>query len=356
MKKLLVKWLEREKIFEHPIVVVRGVDDASHSSGDIDVLVERGRNNSACAQLSRFLLGKGWRVIAFRELDYLSSLVVVDSNGLEAGAVKIDFFSGLGWYGIQFRGFSSDQFFDADYEIQQAAVTLAHKITYAGVLVERDVRRVTPYIKEASELLNLEWNIVESALTAQRVSVCSKWKVRFRSSGYPTWLLPWWFITVSVLAGRARFFPIRSSGFLLSTASAPENDKALLDRLEKLYSSSGDSMQPIFRSSFLSRLGSYHAMIKSRSQVENVIARLLLSSVARVIEVIAQSYQYSLVARGNIVLSEALEGHDVSKNRNACKEKDNRRFRNKEGLEVVVQNISQLVQARINRSVESDLK
>ena len=92
MKEMLAKWLEGENIFDFRSIVIRGTDVESHAAGDIDVLVEHGHSNLACFQFSEYLRANDWVVIDFRELDYLSSVVVANPKLFPGNSVKVDFF------------------------------------------------------------------------------------------------------------------------------------------------------------------------------------------------------------------------------------------------------------------------
>ena len=261
MKQILANWLEQEDIFGFRSIVIRGADVESHASGDIDVLVDHGHSNLACFQFSEYLRSNGWVVIDFRELDYLSSVVVANPKLFPGRSVKVDFFGGLGWYGIQSKRTNLATFALADKATQQAAITLAHKVMYAGGLVDRDIKRIKPYVNEALKLLHLEAWVGESTIFRKRVPILLKWKVRFLLSGYSKPALPLWGLKIVMLAFRSKLFPTCSKGRSIKVVSSSKTVRSLSDDLCGIYRSSGDSRQPMFGIPILRRIISCESMI-----------------------------------------------------------------------------------------------
>ena len=241
MKEMLAKWLEGENIFDFRYIVIRGTDLESHAAGDIDVLVEHGYSNLACFRFSEYLRANGWAVIDFRELDYLSSVVVANPRLFPERSVKVDFFGGLGWYGVQSKRSNLATFVLADKATQQAAITLAHKVMYAGGLVDRDIRRIKPYVNEALKLLHLKAWVGEVTIFRKRVPILLKWKVRFLLSGYSKPALPVWGLKIAMLAFRSKLFPTCSKGRSIKVISSSKTIRSLSDDLCSIYRSSGDS-------------------------------------------------------------------------------------------------------------------
>lgn len=246
MKEALVNFLESENIFDFRHIIIRGNDPESHAAGDIDILVEHGHSNLACFKLSEYLRNNGWAVIDFRELDYLSSMVVTNPRLFPEKSVKIDFFGGLGWYGVQSKKINLENFFLADKSTQQAAITLAHKVTYAGRLVDRDIRRIKPYLDDALKLICLENVIISSVLYSKYIPILLKWKVRFLLSGYSKTAIPLWGLRIIFKALRSKIFPTRSKGRSIKIIGSKKSVDSLFKDLSIIYRASGDSRQPIF--------------------------------------------------------------------------------------------------------------
>ncbi|MDB4069205.1 hypothetical protein N9514_04155 [Pseudomonadales bacterium] len=276
MKEILAKWLEQEKIFDFRSIVIRGADVESHDAGDIDVLVDHGHSNIACFQFSEYLRANGWLVIDFRELDYLSSVVVANPRMFPGRSVKVDFFGGLGWYGVQSKSTNLTTFALADKAVQQAAITLAHKVMYAGGLVDRDIKRIKPYVNEALKLLHLEALVGEDTFFEKRVPTLLKWKVRFLLSGYSKSSLPFWGLKIVILALRSKLFPTCSKGRCLNIVSSRKTVRSLCDDLYGIYRSSGDARQPNFGSPLLRRMNSLDSMIFNSSS-KNYLLKLALT-------------------------------------------------------------------------------
>ena len=133
MKSFIIDLLEKD-IFDFPLLVLRGNDNYSDEMGDIDVLVPKSLNNNACYKLIEFIRDDGWEVIGFRELEYLSSIVLINSILFPNKAIKIDFFGGIGWFGI--NTFNNDQLSfsyllnESNRDNASSAITLAHKLMY----------------------------------------------------------------------------------------------------------------------------------------------------------------------------------------------------------------------------------
>ena len=261
MKQILANWLEQEDIFDFRSIVIRGADVESHASGDIDVLVDHGHSNLACFQFSEYLRSNGWVVIDFRELDYLSSVVVANPKLFPERSVKVDFFGGLGWYGVQSKSSNLATFVLADKAVQQAAITLAHKVMYAGGLVDRDIKRIKPYVDEAVKLLDLEALGGELTFFTKRVPILLKWKVRFLLSGYSKPAFPFWVLKIVMLACRSKLLPTCSKGRSIKVISPRKTVRSLSDDLFGIYRSSGDSRQPMFGIPILRRIISCESMI-----------------------------------------------------------------------------------------------
>ena len=200
-------------------------------------------------------------MIDFRELDYLSSVVVANPKLFPGRSVKVDFFGGLGWYGVQSTRSNIKTFIVAHKAVQQAAITLAHKVMYSGGLVDRDIKRIKPYVHEAVELLGLETLGGELTFFTKRVPILLKWKVRFLLSGYSKPAFPFWILKIVMLAYRSKLLPTCSKGRSIKVISPRKTVRSLSDDLISIYRSSGDSRQPMFGIPILRRIISCESLI-----------------------------------------------------------------------------------------------
>ena len=254
MKEALVKYLNCKNLFDFNAIVIRGADSESHLNGDIDVLVDHGFSNHACYILMNFLRDKGWKIINFRELDYLSSIIVVNPELFPGSAVKIDFFNGLGWYGVQSKSIDLNRFFEAKEELLQSAITLAHKIIYAGKFSERDIKRVKPRLNESLKLLNLDETYLDIIISTPKIPSLTKWKIRFSLSGYPKYAFPVWFIKILFFNFRSKIYPFRNEGKHIKIVTSKNMSSFIHDQLLELYKTSGDKTLPTFNNFFIKKI------------------------------------------------------------------------------------------------------
>ena len=100
MKKFIVKLIQEKIQFTYQPIVIRGGDFVSSKTGDIDILVRKNELNKTIFQFVNYILNKGWQVISYRKLAYLSSIIIINDSKFPSKSLKIDFFNGIGWYGI----------------------------------------------------------------------------------------------------------------------------------------------------------------------------------------------------------------------------------------------------------------
>ncbi len=188
------------------MLFLRGLDPAARSEGDLDVLVPKGRAIEACRLLAAAAQNAHWYTVSFRNIHYLAQLLLIPPS-LEADqAVKVDFFSGLEWYGIG-KGTVSKRLFDhledtqtchASVEELAAAVTFLQKTLTSGKLSERDKLRVAAGAepeKLLTILKQLGLPLSPSSIAQGGMSTFSKWRLRAASSGAssPASAFPWAF-------------------------------------------------------------------------------------------------------------------------------------------------------------------
>ena len=302
MRDLLAGILERGSIFDFNSIVVRGSDIESTSTSDIDVLVNHGQANHACLQFMEYLRSKGWLLLSFRQLDYLSSIVVTNTELFPNRSTKIDFFSGLGWYGVERESAKFTAFRNADTHVQMAAITLVHKIMYAGGLADKDFIRVGGHFNEAVALFNLERLGVSKTLVASRMSPILKWKVRFVLSGYPVRALPIWVSEILNRAVRSKIFLTRSKGMEVIIVGSGNFPQSVCDDLLDMYKSSGDSSLPRFDIPFFKRINVLRSKAFELSK-KNYSFGLILKPVSILINSIQMVVRRFLKARGHFFIT-----------------------------------------------------
>lgn len=249
MKSFIIDLLENKNIFDFPLLVLRGYDNYSDEMGDIDVLVPTSFNNNACYKLIEFIRNDGWEVIGFRELEYLSSIILINSSLFPNKAIKIDFFGGIGWFGV--NAFNNDQLSfsnllnESERDKASSAITLSHKLMYAGGFNKKDVNRLQANIDDSIDLLKLKDLVDRNIIFNTQIPFLLKWKIRLRLSGYKKFSMLVW--TFQILF-RYLYFKIkniiRSKGriFLHSSTNEVESvAKIFIDT----YSSSGEKNLPI---------------------------------------------------------------------------------------------------------------
>lgn len=196
MKEALISLVEGALAQSMPLLVLRGGDILARADGDIDILVPQGRSIQACLLLVTAAKQEGWALLSFRDIGYVSSvvLVMVKEEGNDI-AVKVDFVSGLEWFGVG-DGTVSARFFEhllRDAVTPEARGALAGSITFfqkwmgIGVLSERDWRRVIMAGADKAYLLRtaseLGLPLSQADLTAQCLGLLAKWRLRFASAG-----------------------------------------------------------------------------------------------------------------------------------------------------------------------------
>lgn len=249
MKSFTIDLLENIDIFDFPLLVLRGNDNYSDEMGDIDVLVPTSFNNNACYKLIEFIRDDGWEAVGFRELEYLSSIVLINSILFPNKAIKIDFFGGIGWFGV--NAFNNDQLSfshllnESERDKASSAITLAHKLMYAGGFNKKDINRLQANIDDSIELLKLKDLVDSNIIFNKKITFSLKWRIRLRLSGYRKVSM---FIWIYKILFRYLYFKfkniLRSEGriFLHSSSGLEESiSKIFIDT----YSSSGDKNLPI---------------------------------------------------------------------------------------------------------------
>ena len=112
MKQNVVALIKQTLDKSLPFLLLRGLDANARAEGDIDILVPQGHAVPACQLLAEAARQDGWYVLSFRNIGYLASIVLVcPGNDGPDSSIKIDYFSGLEWYGVG-SGSLSSRFFE----------------------------------------------------------------------------------------------------------------------------------------------------------------------------------------------------------------------------------------------------
>lgn len=266
-----------------PTLFLRGSDSMSRAEGDLDFLVPHGKARSACREVVESARSQGWYLLLFRDIGYLASIVMVrPSEHTEDLTIKIDFFSGLEWYGVG-SGEISNRFFskvlpDALSTTEQASlaatVNLLQKCLTVGKLSSRDCARVrdggatTEQIMSVASKLGLE--LTAENIESGMLSTKEKWRLRAASSGYSSRLAKLYWAT-SILQAHLRFkFKIGfSSGQLFGFSGLDGSGKSTqLDRLLTAFKFAGD-VQPKTVHLLPSWIPLPHQIFKRKSTVLN---------------------------------------------------------------------------------------
>lgn len=186
-----------------PVLELRGGDALARAGGDLDFMVPPSRAVVACALVVRAAVAGGWYVVSFRDIGYLAQVVLVrlHDDG-SAGAMKLDFFNGLCWYGVG-RDDAGRRLFEqlpSDPETFKkfaGAATFFQKALIVGRLSERDHARVVAAGADAAFIARMAGEIglpiSQADVDARGVQGFAKWRMRAASSGVRGLMgfLPW---------------------------------------------------------------------------------------------------------------------------------------------------------------------
>ena len=251
MKNFICTLLDKNEIFNFPIITLRGSDKLN---GDLDILVPENCHNVACFQLIKFLRESNWQVIAFRELDYLSTMTIVNLKKYPNKSLKIDFFCGVGWLGINNKNSVKPIFTTlqkTDIHKAASALTLAHKLMYAGRFYEKDIIRLKKNIEESITLLEIEDLVDSNNIFTKKISLFLKWRIRFRLSGCKSFMFIYW---IGKVIHKYLKFILRNNNVIKNKLTIHDKngvDDFILKQFLEILQSSGDKILPALVSSDL---------------------------------------------------------------------------------------------------------
>jgi|SaaInlStandDraft_4_1057021.scaffolds.fasta_scaffold10562_2 hypothetical protein len=263
MKEYIQEVIENRLQSNFPMLILRGLDSVARDDGDIDILVSPGMANTACRCLVDYIKEDGWSLVALREINYLTTITVANIDLHPGMAVKIDFFGGLAWYGIsnvhsQEDVFKKIQIIDRDVNSRRqaiAAVTLLHKVMYAGRFRERDIDRISPHIADIVSILNMPDLINVNFIRLGVINMTTKWRLRFRMSGYQKSGFFIWIVRILAASLFTRIRLSQNSGQFISVGGIRDSiNSTYLDQLTSLYSTAGELKPRIYNdSSYLAK-------------------------------------------------------------------------------------------------------
>lgn len=223
----------------------------------IDILVPSGQAVQACYLLAIAARQEGWFLLSFRNIGYVASIVLV--KPVESGddvAIKVDFVSGLEWYGVG-SGVVSARFFAkalpeavaADkLSALAAAVSFLQKSMAYGYLSHRDWARIeaggadSDFLLKTAEVLHLP--LRDADVAAQGLSDLRKWLMRAASSdvsSIASW--PLWLCHAIYAHLRFKLAIGFSSGHIFGLSGLDGSGKSTqMDRLLAVYKKSGMTM------------------------------------------------------------------------------------------------------------------
>ncbi len=226
-------------------------------AGGIDIMVPSGRAVQACNLLATAARQEGWFLLNFRNISYVASIVLV--KPVESGddiAIKVDFISGLEWYGIG-SGVVSAWFFaqalpeavmEGKLSALAGAVSLLRKSMANGHLSLQDWTRIgagdadSDFLLKTAGVLHLPLrpdDVVELGL-----SDLKKWRMRAASSGVnrlADW--PMWLCQAIYAHLRYKLAIGFSSGHIFGLSGLDGSGKSTqIDRLLAAYKKSGMTM------------------------------------------------------------------------------------------------------------------
>ena len=247
MKKFVIKVIQENIEFSHQPLVIRGGEFVSSQMGDIDILVRKNKLNKTIFEFVNYITNNGWQVISYRKLFYLSSIIIINDSKFPSNSLKIDFFNGIGWYGLVKKKYD-DLFFNnkTDYDILMSSITLIHKLTYAGSFNQKDFYRLGDNIKTSLKFLKLDNIINEKVIRTGKISIFLKWKIRFKISNYKKYEILNWFSSVfyRILISSIKKNIGLGRHIYISCNRADKNE--IEKKLSNVFFESGDKIVPEF--------------------------------------------------------------------------------------------------------------
>jgi thymidylate kinase len=254
MKRETVELVERAVAGALPVLTLRGADPQARSLGDLDFLVPKGAAVRACRVLADAARERGWFLLSFRDIGYLATVVLTRpaaDGGVES--VKVDFFSGLEWYGAGGESVSG-RFFrellpaavsDEARRSLAGAVNFLQKCMTTGRLAPRDLERARNAGASAERVLavatQLGLPLGRAEAESGSLSTGAKWRLRGASGGARTRpQLARWILGAAWAHLRFRSGLGTHAGLLLAVGGLDGSGKSTqLDRLARAFGAAG---------------------------------------------------------------------------------------------------------------------
>jgi thymidylate kinase len=254
MKTEIATLVERALVGAMPFLALRGLDSQARTGGDLDYLVPSGAAVRACQLVAAIAREQGWLLLQFRDIRYLATVVLTrPSRSGHDPAVKVDFFSGLEWYGVGDGSVTARLFDDVVAKARSAeeratiaaAVTFLQKGMTVGGLSQRDVARVRSGGASPGCILDmarmLELPLLPNEAGTGRIGFLRKWRLRAASGRArdPVSGL-WWLCRVTWEHFRFKAQLGFQCGILLTLSGMDGSGKSTqLDRLSRGYETAG---------------------------------------------------------------------------------------------------------------------
>lgn len=183
-----------------PILQLRGCDEHSRPTSDLDILVPRGRQREAALLLSEAAAAKGWGVVGDRNIGYIVQLCLVRPGAVPAEdmSIKIDLWNGISWAAVGSDPLYTPLFENLTEEAETEAVavaTLLQKLLYAGYLRERDRTRVFASVdaeRIAAFCQDHKLPLTLTDIERGSLSKSARWRLRAASAGISgIKIIPW---------------------------------------------------------------------------------------------------------------------------------------------------------------------
>ena len=128
--------------------------------GDIDIIIKND-HKKACLSLLEALRKDNFKLISYRELDYMCSIILINNVNFPHESVKIDFL--VDWVGMEYLKNDLDKkFFSLDKQTASAVATIAHRIAYSGGINQKDNQHIGDIFAEGCKILNINDLIKDS--------------------------------------------------------------------------------------------------------------------------------------------------------------------------------------------------
>lgn len=243
MKDFLVNFLVTNNFFNKPLKVIRTKVDEGNLEGDIDVIIQKNDHKKACLSLLEALRKDNFKLISYRELDYMCSIILINNVNFPHESVKIDFFSGLGWYGVS-KNDLDKKFFSLDKQTASAVATIAHKLTYSGGINQKDNQHIGDIFAEGCKILNINDLIKDSFIHYHKINFFLKWRIRFRISGYKMKEIPKWALIIFFKIFKSKIKPYKSRTTFVNIFTSQKVYANIKNELMNLYQRSGEKNLP----------------------------------------------------------------------------------------------------------------